>query len=191
MDYTCDKCGEKREGCHKCHTKDTGLCAKCSPKLRIHNNRVICPTCLWKHKCPIQGCPDLKLNRCKKLNTCRNYKELNTCLNHHPNLGICDDCLSSAKCNECNNINVNTWSHSCGQFCQTCVSKIRIDISPITLMKMLPYGYPRKIGHCILIDKSKIMCKRCMADKTVKDYQEEEMWNLYDDPHRKFFLSWE
>ena len=182
MSNPCDYCGKNRDRCSICGVRNITSCVDCSTSelLRKYNNTVYCRRCYKRNKCVIEGCNKFIINcmnkpYCKKPNSITKF---NTCL-EHTHFTICSYCIESRKCDKCHKYKDSTWTHECGKFCTDCVYKLEIDISPATLIKLLPEGHRCK-NSCVETTKRNIyVCIDCLEDRTLKDIQIKEMWKYY------------
>lgn len=174
---TCRICSRARECCYKCGLVDSEYCPICSFILHYHQRKPICQLCMEKHKCSVDNCFNIRLNKCI---ICQKYiKEIKNCVAHtiipvgekcDDQVCMCKPCRERLSCKLCNTIKLNVWKHSCGTFCTDCVPKIVIDLSPCTLAKIDPL-----ISNTNFICNFLYKCRFCMDNKTIHDYQTEEI----------------
>lgn len=173
----CEECGDVRVVCRRCHMKDGRFCSRHSKKVKEYDDSHFCIVCIQRYKCTIFDCPKMCYKQCIK---CGKLNETNiVCKDHDTQQCFCNGCVPKWTCDICKELKLNTWSHDCGIFCKDCVESILVDISPCTLIEMLPADHPRRSGGCILLAKYISKCKYCMSGRTVEEIQEEEMWKQF------------
>lgn len=175
----CEICNKKRGGCCiVCSSSSSSKCVDCNPSYTKIDNKVVCKKCVTKATCEDVNCNKLKLRKCVK---CQYTSNHSTCLEHSHQFGTCNKCFCSSFCDTCKAFSLTTWTHECGTFCSDCNPLIRIDVSPLTLLKMLPVEDPRRKNPVYAICQSLIKCKGCMEGKTVTEWQLGSMRRQYSE----------
>ena len=164
----CSDCSKIKLSCHVCRKRHESKCARCCIKYTLINeDTAICIDC----KCT--ECDSAKRKCCTN---CGVTLDTHTCLEHHPNLGRCNYCKKT--CEMCGyegllvlrhpmpTLDRFIWQHECGIFCNTCVSVVTIDVSPITLAKLhdLKGAFNYKKG-------THYKCEKCLNGRTIEEYQ--------------------